>query len=133
MIELKNKYIIGTHVMFYEIDIIDEHVQSINNALDTVKNKENVTVDLYFNISEYFEKVDTTQTSKEELLNKFNTIHQTLKCHTNIEIYDKDQPITMVEYRRNLCYEKCNVYDYVIWGESDCLIPRESTSSWHPA
>ena len=49
MIELKNKYIIGTHVMFYEIDIINEHVQSINNALETVSNKQNVTVDLFFN------------------------------------------------------------------------------------
>ena len=68
MIELKNKYIIGTHVMFYEIDIINEHVQSINNALETVSNKQNVTVDLFFNISEYFEKVDTEQTSKEELI-----------------------------------------------------------------
>ena len=65
MIELKNKYIIGTHVMFYEIDIINEHVQSINTALETVSNKQNVTVDLFFNISEYFEKVDTEQISKK--------------------------------------------------------------------
>ena len=56
MIELKNKYI-GTHVMFYEIDIINEHVQSINNEVETVSNKQNVTVDLFFNISEYFEKL----------------------------------------------------------------------------
>lgn len=125
MIELKNKYIIGTHVMFYEIDIINEHVQSINNALETVSNKQNVTVDLFFNISEYFEKVDTEQISKEELIEKFNSIRQTIPCKTNIEIYDKKEPITMVEYRRNLCYFNCNEFDYVIWGESDCLIPRE--------
>ena len=47
---LENKYIIGTHIMFFEIDMVKEHIQSINNALDTVDNKENVRVDLFFNI-----------------------------------------------------------------------------------
>ena len=57
MIELKNKYIIGTHVMFYEIDIINEHVQSINNALETVSNKQNVTVDLLKSLAKYYNNI----------------------------------------------------------------------------
>ena len=64
--KLNNKYIIGTHIMFYEIDMAEEHIQSINNALDLVDNKENIHVDLLFNISEYFEKIDTSKISKEE-------------------------------------------------------------------
>ena len=60
---LENKYIIGTHIMFFEIDMVKEHIQSINNALDTVDNKENVRVDLFFNISEYFERVNLKQTT----------------------------------------------------------------------
>ena len=54
MIKLKNKYIIGTHVMFYEIDMIDDLIQSIINAAESVENKENITVDFLFNMSEYF-------------------------------------------------------------------------------
>ena len=49
---LKHKYIIGTHIMFYEIDMAVEHAQSIINAVDTIDNKENVTIELFFNISE---------------------------------------------------------------------------------
>ena len=44
--KLENKYIIGTHIMFYEIEMVKEHVQSIVNAIETVDNKKNITVDL---------------------------------------------------------------------------------------
>ena len=50
--KLKNKYIIGTHVMFYEIKALPELIQSYKNAMDLVENKENVTFELFFNSSE---------------------------------------------------------------------------------
>ena len=62
---LKHKYIIGTHIMFYEIDMAEEHIQSIINAVNRVANPENVTIDLLYNVSEYFEKIDTKVISKD--------------------------------------------------------------------
>ena len=53
--KLSKKYIIGTHIMFYEIEMAREHIESIINATNRVANKENVMIDLLFNISEYFE------------------------------------------------------------------------------
>tara|TARA_A100001515_G_scaffold144578_1_gene149114 strand:+ start:770 stop:1795 length:1026 start_codon:yes stop_codon:yes gene_type:complete len=124
--KIKNKYIIGTHIMFYEIDMAEEHIQSINNALDLVENVENIQVDLFFNISEYFERIDQTKTSKEELITKFETLAQKVKGPCSYKIYDdNDNPVTMVDYRRDLNYFGCKEYDYIIWGESDCLIPKE--------
>ena len=70
--KIDHKYIIGTHIMFYEIDMAEEHIQSIINAVETVDNKENIQVDLFFNISEYFERIDTSKISKQGLLDKFN-------------------------------------------------------------
>ena len=55
---IKNKYIVGTHIMFYEIEMVSEHIQSLLNAINTVDNKENITIDLFYNISEFFEKID---------------------------------------------------------------------------
>ena len=104
MIELKNKYVIGTHVMFYEIDIINEHVQSINNALETVSNKQNVTVDLFFNISEYFEKVDTEQTSKEELIEK--SINERFHQSENAAF---QKPSSQNGFVRRRSYLKCTI------------------------
>ena len=123
--KIENKYIIGTHIMFFEIDMVKEHIQSINNALDTVDNKENVRVDLFFNISEYFERVNLKQTTHKELIDKFNKLVDSVNCECTSTIYDDNKPVTMVDYRRDLNYFNCKEYDYVTWGESDSLIPKE--------
>ena len=131
--KLQYNYIIGTHIMFYEIDMVTEHVQSIINAVETIDNKENITVDLFYNISEYFEKVNTDETSKDELIDKFMSLVTSLEntgCNVTYKIYeDNDKPITMVDYRRDLNYYGCVDNDYVIWGESDALLPKEAFSS----
>jgi len=128
MVDLKYRYIIGTQVMFYEIDMVPEFIQSIINACKLINNKENITIDLNFNISEYFEKIDIELTSKEELIKKFKDVVKSLTVegiNVNDTIYDDNSPRTMVEYRRDLNYFGCQDYDYVIWGESDCLIPEQ--------
>ncbi len=35
--KLSKKYIIGTHVMFYEVDMIHEFIQSVYNAVTLVR------------------------------------------------------------------------------------------------
>ena len=56
MITLKNKYVIGTHVMFFEIEMFKDFIDGMINLLETVENKENVIVDLCFNLSQKLEK-----------------------------------------------------------------------------
>jgi len=63
---LKNKYVIGCHVMFYEIEMVDEYVQSCLNFCDGVKNKENVIFDFTWNVSEYLEKIDGDEKKRFE-------------------------------------------------------------------
>ena len=58
---LKYKYAIGIHVMFYEIEMLSTYIDSLLNLLSTVDNKENVYLDFSFNISQFFEKIDTTK------------------------------------------------------------------------
>ena len=48
---LKSKYAIGCHVMFYEIEILDEYLNSVKKAVEIVQNPENIIVELFFNIS----------------------------------------------------------------------------------
>ena len=71
MITLKNKYVIGTHVMFFEIEMYKDFIDGLVNLLETVENKDNVTIDLCFNVSEEIEKIDYDKISKDELLGKF--------------------------------------------------------------
>ena len=71
MTKLKNKYVIGCHVMFYEIEIYKEYIDGLINLLETIDNKENVYLDLCFNVSEKIEKIDTDKITKEELIKLF--------------------------------------------------------------
>jgi|TARA_B100000424_G_C22938912_1_gene499589 hypothetical protein len=125
---LNKKYIIGTHVMFYEIEMISEFVDSVINSCELIDNKTNVTVDLFFNMSEFFERIDETQITKKELINKFmvevNRLND-LGVNVTHEVYEKNELYTIGSYRRDLNYKNCNEYDFVVWGESDCLIPKE--------
>ncbi len=128
MVKIKYRYIVGTHIMFYEIEMAKEHIQSIVNAVNEVENKENITVDLFFNLSEYFERVNTNQITHPQLKDKFNELVKMVEetgAAVNPTIYDDFDPISMVDYRRDLNYNGCKNHDYVIWGETDCLLPKE--------
>ena len=47
---ISNKIAIGCLIQWYEIEIIEEYLQSVKNAVDLIDNKENVVIDLYFNL-----------------------------------------------------------------------------------
>ena len=58
MVKLKYKYAIGCLIQWYEVEMVEEYLQSVKNALKRIENKENVIVDLYFNMSTALEKID---------------------------------------------------------------------------
>ena len=131
MTKLKNKYVIGCHVMFYEIKIYKEYIDGLINLLETVDNKENVYLDLCFNISEKIEKIDTDKISKEELLKLFKEGIARLKDINipNIKwkiITPEDDFYFHADYRRDLNYYYCKKVDYIMHGETDSFFPKEA-------
>ena len=82
---LNKKYIIGTHVMFYEVEMISEFVDSVYKAVSQVDNKDNITVDFLFNFSQYFEKIDTKQITIEDIKTKFiNQVEKLRSTDVNV-------------------------------------------------
>ena len=122
-IKLKNKYVIGCHVMFYEIKIYKEYIDGLINLLETVDNKENVLLDLCFNVSEKIEKIDTSKITKEELINLFNAgidRLKSLKFKTTTRIITPDDDFYFhADYIRDLNYNYCKKVDYIMHGETD--------------
>ena len=117
--KLNNKYIIGCHTMFYEIDMVEEYLKSLHLSMENVENKENVKVEMMWNMSQYFEQSNSIQSiyaKIEKLERKYDFV--------SLFYEDNDKPYTMADYRREL-NNQCNECDYVIWGESDCLMPRQ--------
>ena len=115
--------------MFYEVEMINEFVKSIYDTVCEVENRDNITIDFLFNFSEYFEKVDTNQISVDEIKVKFIEQVEFLRStgvNVRYNFYENHNKIyTIGSYRRDLNYKNCNDYDYIVWGESDCLIPKE--------
>ena len=129
MDKLTKRYVIGTHVMWFEIEMYNDFINGMVNLLETVENKENVTIDLCFNMLEHFEKVDTDKIKKHELVIKFKKGVATLESMgyiVNQEIKDGDEFYFHADYRRDLNYNYCKKVDYVVWGETDSFFPREA-------
>ena len=131
MIKLDKKYVIGTHVMFYEIELYKYFIDGLINLLETVENKENVTIDLFLNLYQHLEKIDCPeQITESDILEKFMggvTKIQDLgfKVVSNVHT-DIDGFYFHTDYRRDLNYNYCKKVDYVMWGETDSFFPREA-------
>jgi hypothetical protein len=130
MIKLNKKYVIGTHIMFFEIEMYNDFIDGMINLLETVDNKENVIIDLCFNMSEKIESIDYDKISKDELLDKFyvgaNRIIKLGYENVNIKLIETDELYFHTDYRRDLNYNYCKTVDYVMWGETDSFFPREA-------
>ena len=129
MTKLTNKYVIGTHVMFFEIEMYEDFIDGMVNLLETVENKENVTIDLCFNLLQHFEKIDEDIVDEEYLTVQFfdgvrRIEHLGYEVVTNV--VDGDEFYFHADYRRDLNYNYCKKVDYVMWGETDSFFPREA-------
>jgi hypothetical protein len=129
MVKLNKKYVIGTHVMFFEIEMYKDFIDGMVNLLETVENKENVTIDLCFNMSEILEKIDRDVVDEEYLRAQFINGVDTLK-ELGFEVVYNIVPsyefYFHTDYRRDLNYHYCKKVDYVMWGETDSFFPREA-------
>jgi hypothetical protein len=115
--------------MFFEIEMYKDFIEGMVNLLETIENKENVTIDLCFNLLEHFEKVDTDKIKKHELLTKFKqgvVKLENMGYIVNHDTKEGDEFYFHADYRRDLNYNYCKKVDYVMWGETDSLFPREA-------
>lgn len=128
--KLKNKYIIGVHVMFYEIEMLPEYIDSCIGMIQDIDNRENLTFHFTWNISEYFERIDTSVISTNELSNRFYACVDRLEragCNVLTELKDNNVEVyNIADYRRDLNYNFCRSNDFVLWGETDSLWPKET-------
>ena len=127
---LNNTYKIGTMVMFYEIEAAKDFANSIKSACIDIENKENIEVEYLLNMSELTETLDTNQITKDELINLFvvNCVNPLMDSgiKTIYKIHEDNSSLYSIgSYRRDLNYFSCLKFDYIVWGESDCLMPRQ--------
>ncbi len=127
---LTNKYVIGTNIMWFEIEMYEDFIEGLVNLLDTnIENKENVIIDLCLNLSQHLEKLDTNKITEDEIIEKFYKGREKilqLGYEVNTFQVEKDEFYFHADYRRDLNYNYCNKVDYVMWGETDSFFPKEA-------
>ena len=129
---LQNKYVIGVHVMWFEIEMFQGYCDALINTLETVENPNNITIDICFNMTEVLEKIDDDKIKPEQLIHKFNEIYNMFKIRSGatvgyeMRITNKDDYYFHADYRRDLNYDYCKEVDYVLWGETDSFFPKET-------
>ena len=86
--EIKNRYVIGTHVMWYEIEMYADFVDGLVNLLEPVTNKENVTIDLCFNASQKFEQIVDTEDiyTFDERVKKFLATDEEIEYYCELKL-----------------------------------------------
>jgi|TARA_B110000858_G_scaffold196927_1_gene256975 hypothetical protein len=132
--KISNKFSIGCLIQWYEIELIEEYLQSVKNAVDVIDNKENVVIDLYFNCSQELEKVDEEQITISDIKRKYADLLEVIFGDLDYGSYNINSYVnefsnvmyTIADYRRDFNNKYCTEVDVLMWGESDSLIPRQT-------
>ena len=114
-------------VQWYEIEMIEEYIQSLVNAMELVQNRENVTIDICMNLNEGLEKLDTSKITMHEIEKRFLKMVRNKLGNCNYVYYTNETDIySIADYRRDFNNNYCTKVDVLMWGESDSLIPRQT-------
>ena len=128
--KLNNKYVVGTNVMWFEIEMYEDFIEGLINLLDNdIENKENVMIDLCLNLSQHLEKLDVSKITEDKIIDKFYTGVDRIKelgYEVNTFQVERDEFYFHADYRRDLNYNYCKKVDYVMWGETDSFFPKEA-------
>ena len=125
---MKTKFAIGCLVQWYEIEIVQEYIDSLKQSLEHQENN-NVIIDFTFNINQQLEKIDESVAKLDELVDRFKTMVSPLK--KLVKKYDvrcriNEDFITIADYRRWFLDEYCTEVDVLVQGETDALIPKQT-------
>lgn len=112
---MKNKLLYQQHIMWYESKMINETLDSLQQAVSV----SNIDVDLKFCLNSQTYLETPIQGNPEDMFDEFIN-HPILKNSEIIYKTDSDPFYNIGDWRRKI-YD--SEYKYTIWGESDCLIP----------
>jgi hypothetical protein len=105
------------HIMWYESKMINENLDSLQNALSNT----NLEVKLKFCLNSQTFIETPEKGNPEDMFIEFIN-HPVLKNAEIIYKTNNDPFYNCTDWRRDI-YE--NEYKYTVWGESDCLIPED--------
>tara|TARA_R100000008_G_scaffold77007_1_gene57197 strand:+ start:624 stop:1583 length:960 start_codon:yes stop_codon:yes gene_type:complete len=120
VIKLNNKFAIGCLVQWYEIEIVEEYIESLKKAIDKIENKDNVIVDFKLVVNQDLEKIDESQMTIDKIITRFE------KMIDGFELDVTEELVTIADYRRWFNDYYCDKVDVLMWGETDSILPKQT-------
>ena len=114
---MKTKFAIGCLVQWYESEIINEYISTLDKAINNYDGE--VIVDITVCVNQELEKAESIQKLKE-CIRKINKDTKPFSINIEYGIH------TIAEYRRNFNENFCEKADVLVWGESDMLVPSQT-------
>ncbi len=112
-----DKILYQQHIMWYESSIINETLDSLSQALQ--HSKLPVDIEICLNSQTYLE--EPIEGKPQDMFKQF-TKHPVLKNAKIVHKTDDEDFYNIGDWRRDIYSHN---YKYVVWGESDCLIPED--------
>ena len=119
---MKTKFAIGCLVQWYEIEIIEEYIESLKDAVDVYDGE--VLLDFTFITCQELEKIEGADMT--DIIARWRKIIASLNDKGYV-VYDRFEYRlhTIADYRRLFNTNYCDRVDVLIWGESDALLPKQ--------
>ena len=116
------KFIYGLHLMWYEIEMLDEHLSSLSSA--TKNTNLPVEIIICINNQTYIER-PTDVSLLTEFTSKVQQIYKNYELPTAVTFEKTDEhPFYNIgDFRREI-YTELYTKGYVVWGEVDALLPK---------
>tara|TARA_R110000851_G_scaffold129591_1_gene262589 strand:+ start:444 stop:1400 length:957 start_codon:yes stop_codon:yes gene_type:complete len=119
---MKTKFAIGCLVQWYEVDIIEEYIETLKEAIDEYDGE--VIVEFCVVEHEILENCITPE-KKQECLRLIEEKLLTLN-HLKTTIWSGQVMYSIADYRRQFNEKYCEQADVLVWGESDMLVPKQT-------
>lgn len=119
MEEFKPRVLYTMHVMWYESKMLNETLDSVQAAIENSTIPVDVMICL--NSQTYIEKPDGVIPTN--MFNEFSD-HLVMKQAIITHKTDSDPFYNIGDWRRDI-YGPEYDYKYIVWGESDCLVPED--------
>ena len=127
---MKTKFAIGCLIQWYEVDIIEEYIDSLKDAVDYYDGE--VKIDFTIVTNQDLEKVQdkiSIEDIKEKIEKHITIIEwgckEKTKVFINVKTKITDKLVTIADYRREFNEKYCEKVDVLVWGESDAILPKQ--------
>jgi hypothetical protein len=121
----KTKFAIGCFVQWYEIDIIQEYVDSLADAIRAYDGP--IDVDMTLSMGQWLEKTTLTEEEMDALeLRIYSMFHELQRIRDGVLVMVRSSvsKYSIADYRRDFNTKFCEHDDVLVWGESDMLVPK---------